>query len=143
MSSKYAEGPLSDPPSFWRRRRVHSFQEFRGELRLFFAERGVPVKMSKALVLATQEACNNACQHGAAGAGCDCDVSVSYLKGTITIEVADRGRGFDFEAVKATWPPLLLEGSGRGLFIVAALADQLEVVQRRQGTLVRIFKAVE
>ena len=94
--------------------------------------------MSNALVLATQEACNNACQHGADGAGCD--VSVSYLNGTITIEVADRGGGFDFEAVKATWPPCLLEGSGRGLFMVAELADQIEVVHRRQGTLVRIFK---
>jgi anti-sigma regulatory factor (Ser/Thr protein kinase) len=132
---------LSDPSSFWQRHRVRSFRDFRGELGQFFARRGVPAKMSNALILATQEACNNACQHGADEACCD--VSVSYLDGTITIEVADRGCGFHFEAVKATWPPTLLEGSGRGLFLASELTDQLEVVRRRQGTLVRLFKTVE
>ncbi len=96
--------------------------------------------MSSDLVLATSEACNNAFQHS--GDGAELDVSVSCLSGTITVEVADRGHGFDLQAVKATWPPVLLKSNGRGLFIIAALTDQMEVVQRRPGTLVRMFRAV-
>ncbi len=132
---------MSEPSSFWQRHCDQSFQQFRSELRQFFEQRGVPEQVSKDLILATQEACNNACQHGAESAGCD--VAVSCLDGTIVIEIADRGRGFDFESVKATWPPLVLKGSGRGLFIIAALTDQIEVVRRQPGTLVRIFKIIE
>jgi anti-sigma regulatory factor (Ser/Thr protein kinase) len=141
VSSKSAERLLSEPSSFWQRHRVRSFQQFRDELRQFFEQRGIPAEVSTNLVLATQEACNNACQHGARNSGCD--VSVSFVDGTITIEVADDGRGFDFESVKATWPPMLLRSGGRGLYLIAELTDQLEVIQRRPGTLVRIFKVIE
>jgi anti-sigma regulatory factor (Ser/Thr protein kinase) len=132
---------MSEPSSFWQRHHVQSFQQFRGELRQFFEQRGVPAEVSTNLILATQEACNNACQYGAQNTGCD--VSVTHVAGTITIEVADRGRGFDFESVKATWPPLLLETGGRGLFLIAELTDHMEVVRQRPGTLVRIFKVIE
>jgi anti-sigma regulatory factor (Ser/Thr protein kinase) len=125
----------------WQFHRVQSFQAFRHDLRLFFEQHDVSSEVSDDLTLATQEACNNACHCGSDGA--DFDVSVSCLDGTITVEVADRGRGFDFEAAKTTWPPVLWKGSGRGLFIMAALTDQMEVVRRRHGTLVRMFKAVD
>jgi len=131
---------MSEPSSFWQRRRVQSFHEMRSELRQFFEQRGVRARVSDDLVLATQEACNNACQHDPDHAGCD--VVVSCLEDTVIIEVADRGDGFDLETVKATWPPELLRGDGRGLFLIAELTDQLEVVRRRRGTLVRIVKLV-
>ena len=131
---------MPEPSSFWQRRRVLSFQQFRGELRRFFEQRGVPARVSSDLILATQEACNNAWRHGAGRDGCD--VAVSCLGGEIVIEVADRGEGFDFEAVKATWPPMILRDDGRGLFIISELCDDVEVVRRRRGTLVRIVKAV-
>ena len=127
--------------SFWQRHRVQSFWELRGELRRFLDERGVPAEAAVDLVLATQEACNNACQHGEDGAGCT--VSAICLEGTMMIEVADRGRGFDFETVKRAWPPVLLSSGGRGLFMIAQLTDHVEVVRRRSGTSVRMFKAVE
>lgn len=132
---------MPEPSSFWQRHRVQSFQQFRGELRQFFERRGIPAEVSNDLILATQEACNNACQHGADETGCD--VSVSYLDGVVMVEVADKGRGFDFESVRAAWPPMLLKRGGRGLFLIAELTDQIEVVQRRPGTLVRIFKSVK
>ena len=132
---------MSEPSSFWQRHRVRSFQEFRDELRKFFEQRGIPAKVSNDLILATQEACNNACQHGIDGG--ECDVSVSHLNGTIVVEVADRGRGFEFETVKATWPPEPLGDGGRGLFLIAELSDQMEVVRRLQGTVIRVFKAVD
>ncbi len=131
---------MSEPSSFWQRHHVQSFQQFRGELRQFFEQQGIPAEVSTNLILATQEACNNACQHGAQNAGCD--VSVTRVDATIMIEVADRGCGFDFELVKATWPPMLLRDGGRGLYLIAELTDQIEVIQRRPGTLVRIFKVI-
>jgi anti-sigma regulatory factor (Ser/Thr protein kinase) len=118
---------------------VRSFREVRGELRWFFAQRGVPAGASDDLILATQEACNNACRYGPD----DCDLAVSFFAGTVTIEVADRGQGFDLEAVRALWPPSPLEADGRGLFLIAQLTDQVEVVRRRPGTVVRIFKTIE
>jgi anti-sigma regulatory factor (Ser/Thr protein kinase) len=36
-----------------------------------------------------------------------------------------------------------LRSGGRGLFLIAELTDQIEVVQRRPGALVRIFKVIE
>ena len=132
---------MSEQSSFWQRHHVRSFQELRNDLRLLFEELGVPKDVTNDLVLATQEACNNACQHGAEDTGCD--VSVTCQDGTVTIEVADAGRGFDFETVRATWPPRLLRSSGRGLFIIAELTDHLEIVRRESTTLVRIVKAIE
>jgi anti-sigma regulatory factor (Ser/Thr protein kinase) len=131
---------MPEPSSFWQRHRVQSFREVRDELWQFFEQLGIPTRISKDLISATQEACNNACQHGIDGVGCD--IAVAYIEGTVTIEVADRGRGFDFDSVKSRWPPALLNTSGRGLFLISELSDQTEVVQRRPGTLVRIFKAV-
>ena len=40
------------------------------------------------------------------------------------------------------WPPEPLKSDGRGLFLVAELTDQIEVVRRPRGTLVRILKLV-
>ena len=127
--------------SFWQRRRVQTFNELRGELRQFLAQQGVAPRVSNDLVLATQEAWNNACQYGAGGTGCD--ISVSHVDDTVMIEVADRSGGFDFEAIRASWPPDVLADGGRGLFLIAELSDHMEVVQRRQGTLVRIIKALD
>jgi serine/threonine-protein kinase RsbW len=131
---------MSARSSSWQRRDVHSFQEFRDELRRFFNMQGVPPRTARDLVLAVQEACNNARQHGAEGAGCD--VAVTCLDSSITIEIADHGCGFDFEAVKATWPPAQLKSGGRGLFIIAKLSDRMEIVRLRPGTLVRVFKSL-
>jgi anti-sigma regulatory factor (Ser/Thr protein kinase) len=131
---------LSEVRSFWRRHRVQSFGDLRGELRRFFEQQAIPATASDDLILAAQEACNNACLYGTDGA--DCHLAVTFADGMVTIEVTDRGPGFDLEAVKATWPPPLLEAGGRGLFLIAELTDQIEVVQRRPGTLVRIFKAI-
>ena len=108
--------------------------------RRFLEQRDIPAGVCDDLILATQEACNNACHYGTDGVGCD--VAVNFADGTVTIEVADRGPGFDLEAVRAMWPPALLQAGGRGLFLIAALTDQIEVVEREPGTLVRIFKAI-
>jgi anti-sigma regulatory factor (Ser/Thr protein kinase) len=140
-SSKATEALLAEARSFWGHRHVESLGDLRGELRRFFEQRAIPARVCDDLILAAQEACNNACLYGTDGMGCD--LAVSFADGTVTIEVADRGPGFDLDAVKATWPPALLEAGGRGLFLIAELADQIEVVRRRRGMLVRIFKAVE
>jgi len=124
----------------WQLHRVQSFQAFRNDLRGFFEQHGVPAELCDDLTLVTQEACNNACRCCSDGA--DFDVSVCRIDGTLVIEVADRGCGLDLTSVQATWPPELLRGDGRGLFLMTQLTDQIEVVPRRRGTLVRMFKTV-
>ena len=124
----------------WQLHRVQSFLAFRHDLRVFFERHGLSAELSDELTLVTQEACNNAC--GCCSDGAHFDVSVCRIGPTVVIEVADRGCGFDLSSVQATWPPELLRGDGRGLFLMTQLTDQLEVVPRERGTLVRMFKTV-
>lgn len=124
----------------WQLQQVQSFQAFRRDLREFLERHGVSGGLCDDLTLVTQEACNNACRCCADGD--EVDVSVCRVEGTIVIEVADRGCGFDLAAIRAGWPPQLLRGDGRGLFLMSELTDQVEIVARRPGTLVRMFKAV-
>lgn len=70
---------------------MQSLRGLRGELRWFFEQQAVPAAVSEDLILAAQEACNNACRYGAAGA--DCDLVVTIAGGAVTIEVADGVRG--------------------------------------------------
>jgi anti-sigma regulatory factor (Ser/Thr protein kinase) len=115
-----------------------SFAEFRADLRTLLAGQKVPTEIARDLVMATQEAANNALQHG--GATDDLDVVITVFSRRIMIEVADRGPGFELAAVRASWPPDVLQRSGRGLFLIDQLSDSLEVVSRNPGALVRMVK---
>jgi anti-sigma regulatory factor (Ser/Thr protein kinase) len=123
---------------YWVRHTIGSFAGFRADLRTLLAREKVPPRIARDLVMATQEAANNALQHG--GAADDLEVVVTVFSGRIMIEVADRGPGFDLAAVRASWPPDVLQGRGRGLFLIDQLTDSLEVVPRRPGALVRMVK---
>ena len=122
------------------RHRVKSFHELRDGLRALLREHGADESLCDDLVLATQEACNNAVLHG--GDGPHLDAVFTVMQNTIIIEVADRGCGFNFPAVVATWPPDPSLSGGRGLYLVKSLADQVEVVHRRQGTVIRMYKRI-
>lgn len=123
---------------FWVRHTIGSFAEFRADLRTLLARHEVPGEIARDLVMATQEAANNALQHG--GVTDDLDVVITVFSRRIMIEVADRGPGFDLVAVRACWPPDVLQGTGRGLFLIDQLTDSLEVIDRQPGTLVRMVK---
>jgi serine/threonine-protein kinase RsbW len=125
---------------YWHRQTLQSFHDLRFDLRLVLQRRGVPPAVVRDVVLATQEACNNAVQHGGDEYGVE--VCVTVHERVVIVEVSDRGPGFDMERVKAGWPPRAHRRGGRGLFLISRMSDSLEVVRRDRGTLVRITKSL-
>ena len=100
------------------------------------ASAAVPSEVAEALVLAVAEACNNAILHAA---GDDFMVSVDIDGGRALVTVADRGRGFV--------PPTHLAMPGpqatgrRGLALMEALVDVMDVVSDRAGTTVMLAQS--
>jgi anti-sigma regulatory factor (Ser/Thr protein kinase) len=85
--------------------------------------------------LALQEACVNAIRHGG-GAGPDGEIRVRFRAGgdRLTIEIRDRGPGFDPEAVPEPCAEALQEG-GYGVFIMKESMDGVEA-RREEGDFV-------
>jgi serine/threonine-protein kinase RsbW len=86
--------------------------------------------------LAIGEACANAVQH--ADSGADYEVTVTIHEDRCIIDVVDEGTGMDSaEASDAT----LDAETGRGLKIIHALADMVELRRRQpRGMVLRIVK---
>lgn len=93
------------------------------------------------VVLATQEACNNAVLHSQTAEG-TIEVTATVIDCHICVEVKDCGRGLDPDDVSIAAPPDPLAAHGRGLFIIDRLMDSLEIVPCCPGTLVRMTKLI-
>ncbi|UWZ35763.1 ATP-binding protein [Dactylosporangium roseum] len=78
--------------------------------------------------LAVGEACANAVQHATAGA--DYEVTVTIQDDRCIIDVVDDGLGLESTAVPEAPPDA---ETGRGLRIIHALADMVELRRRRRG----------
>lgn len=117
---------------------------------------GLETQVVSDLKLAVTEACTNAIEHAYAnGAGATAngdgggtggaDVMVCYriVPGAVTIEVSDRGAGFDPEAVRAARPAdgdqPQREG-GMGLSIIESLVDELEISADGTGSRITFTK---
>jgi serine/threonine-protein kinase RsbW len=62
-------------------------------------------------------------------------VKVDYDDKTMIINVQDEGNGFDFENnPDPTLPENLLKSTGRGIFIVKSLMDNIQYKQTAKGT---------
>jgi serine/threonine-protein kinase RsbW len=97
---------------------------------------GVDEECRADITLALTEACANVIKHAELSTVYHVDVSVE--RSTCTIEVTDDGGGFDPRSVR---PGDVLDDDGRGLQIVAALVDGLDVVSvSGTGTLLRFTK---
>ena len=93
--------------------------------------------------LALSEACTNVIQHAAPSQ--NYQVQVSFDQKQCTIEVTDDGPGIDdlgpLDPATPVPLPSPLDESGRGLRIIALVADEVEVRRRRpSGTLLRFVK---
>jgi PAS domain S-box-containing protein len=83
------------------------------------------------VVLCVEEACTNAIRHG--GTRDDIEVTLRFSGGELHATVIDHGQGFDVGGFDPAAQPDPDADHGRGLFIIAALMDSLEL--RRNGGL--------
>ena len=68
-------------------------------------------------------------------------VDFGYKNDTITVSIQDQGEGFkESEIANPLEPENLLKESGRGIFIVRALMDQVDIIRTKAGTKVRLVK---
>ena len=77
------------------------------------------------VVLCVEEACTNAIRHS--DSRDDIEILLEFAGGRLVATVKDRGRGFDVAGFDAQAPPDPRLDHGRGLFIIAALMDSLEL----------------
>jgi len=68
-------------------------------------------------------------------------IDFEYKDDAIVVLVQDEGAGFnETEVANPLEPENLLKESGRGIFIVRALMDQVDFVRSKKGTQVRLVK---
>ncbi len=94
------------------------------------------------LAIAVTEIVGNAISHGNKNdLTKNVTVTFDYDDDTIIVTVQDEGEGFDEDEIENPLEPEnLLKESGRGIFIVRALIDELSIVRNEKGTLVRLIK---
>ena len=96
---------------------------------------GAPDDASEDIQVAVTEACANAVRHSDVG---EYVVRLNVDTFACEVEVVDLGGGFEPERVPI--PEAAEQESGRGLFLMQALVDDLEFVRDHDGTHVRLTK---
>jgi serine/threonine-protein kinase RsbW len=87
------------------------------------------------LKLAVTEACTNAILHGYGGSGANDDIIIRYTvgEGTLSIEVEDRGSGFE-PGRSSSGAASNGNGLGMGLMIIRMVTDDLSVTSASTGS---------
>lgn len=71
-------------------------------------------------------------------------VDFEYKNDTIIVSIQDEGKGFSAgDIANPLEPENLLKESGRGIFIVQALMDQVDFIRTKTGTKVRLVKKMK
>jgi anti-sigma regulatory factor (Ser/Thr protein kinase) len=134
MSTPEERLHISLPPS------LSALPAVRHRVEAFLGSR-VPERDLHDIVLCLQEALKNAVRFSRTSD--DLDVAVHVFDHTVSLVVRDRGHGFAEAAPRpaAIAQPDLLSTSGRGLFLIGCLMDEVEVVSDR-GVEVRMLKRI-
>jgi len=90
-------------------------------------------------VLAVGEACSNAVEHGHTTKG-QIVVRCTFENDKLTVEIGDRGRGFDEKRALETAIPAEFLGRGRGIPIMRAVMDGVRYETTKMGTTVFLEK---
>jgi serine/threonine-protein kinase RsbW len=107
------------------------------------AELGVAGECVGDVELAVTEACTNVLKH-AAGTGDEYDVTVAVAEDRCVIRVIDSGDGFDHEALDRENAVASGSETGRGVFLMAALVDDLKFTSKPEvGTIVHLEKKLQ
>lgn len=96
------------------------------------------IEATDRLVLAAAEAFNNVVLHAS---GDSFAVTVAVESGACTVRVADDGGGFKVPAARPVMPPAS-EVNHRGLALMYALVDRVDVVSTARGTAVVLAQAL-
>jgi anti-sigma regulatory factor (Ser/Thr protein kinase) len=118
--------------------RRESAAQMRRTLRAYLAQQAVDADVAYEVVLAADEAFVNAVTH--AGSDGPIRVSACVSESEASVEVRDGGGGF---AVCASHPrsvPDVLRPSGRGVFLIERMMDEVSVESGRGGTTVRMVR---
>src|SRR5439155_1481293 len=105
----------------------------RRQLRRWLAARGANEREIAAITLATQEACANAVEHAYGLADATFHLAAVHDGPAIEIVVRDRGQ----------WRPPRGKNRGRGMALMRALVDDVEVTRHDGGTTVRLLPRLE
>jgi serine/threonine-protein kinase RsbW len=91
------------------------------------------------VLIAVSEAVNNAIQHGNKNnPEAKVEIKVANQNDTFCIQVKDEGKGFSYEDLPdPTAPENLLKDSGRGVFLMKNLADEVEF--QNTGSTVNLY----
>jgi len=115
---------------------LNDLRQVRDELRGHLEGRALPPEVTYDLLTCAQEACKNALRF--AGTPRGVHASILMLPHEVVVTVRDFGAGLALEP-DASLPPDPYSESGRGLFLMAALMDRVEV-RVSDGTQVRLHK---
>ncbi|MGO8684273.1 MAG: ATP-binding protein [Thermoleophilia bacterium] len=116
-----------------------SAAQLRAWLSTVLAQDHVPPTASQEIVLAAEEALNNAILHSGQRGG-DLTVTLSMLARDVYLTVSDRGRGFD-SAILGKYETRSTETTGGlGLTLVRGLMDEVTVASSAEGTSIRLVK---
>ncbi len=105
---------------------------------------GAPESVIADIAISVSELVNNAILHGNRSAP-DKQVTVKIFRenSSVRISVTDQGGGFNPEVIEN---PIeddnLLKEVGRGIFIVRALMDKVDITATEHGTTIEITKAI-
>jgi serine phosphatase RsbU (regulator of sigma subunit)/anti-sigma regulatory factor (Ser/Thr protein kinase) len=101
---------------------------FRRLLRRWLAENGARGRDIEAITLASNEACANAVEHAYGPEDANIEATAELEDDTVTITISDFG----------TWRHSRGEHRGRGLVLMKAYVDNVELTRRSDGTTVRL-----
>ena len=105
-----------------------SLPAIRHALRRWMADAGIEADDAYEVLVASCEACSNVIEHAYGLANGDVEVYATIVQDVIEVTVRDRG----------TWTPPRGVHRGRGLHMIQALVEDMEVRQTDQGTIVRM-----
>jgi anti-sigma regulatory factor (Ser/Thr protein kinase) len=111
----------------------------RGALRAYLSEQELDAKVVFDVVLAADEAFINAVSH-ARSVDAPILVTACVSGSEASVEVQDGGGGFTLHRSDPQSVPDVRRASGRGVFLIESMMDEVSVRAGRRGTIVRMVR---
>ena len=109
----------------------------------FCQHTGIEAQERHAVILAVDEAVSNVMRHSYKGDPTqELTVTWRWMDGGIEVEIRDHGEPFD-PRDETTSPPDELRVSGRGLFLMRTIMDQIDYRREGSTNLVRMRKMIK